>query len=523
MTEDRAKLTELPDELLRWTDPAGSQGVEDLISDSRQAGPGKVFFALRGLRTDGHQYLDAVAKAGAFGAVVEAIDPDVDLPQVIVPDTARALALSAARFYDTAHPELPYVAVTGTAGKTTTSTMIASLLEALLGPPGLITTAGIYHPAFTQTEVEHTTPDTLTLHKTVRQLLDLGSSALIIEASSHGIEQQRIGGLPFRCAVFTNLSNEHMDYHKTMEAYAAAKAKLFEQLPKDGMAVVNLTDPWTPRILEGCQARVIGFALADDLVLLDETREGAALMQRCEVILTADQLSTNTNGTLSFELSKGPQEHVRVQSKVIGSFNVLNLMAAAGVGIAMGFKLDRVAPLLEDFRGVVGRQELIDLGQPYRVMLDFAHTPAALQTLLRAVKPMVQGRLHLVFAVAGDRDRVKRPEMARIAAEYADSLILTLQKTLNEPPLQIMQDLEQGLADKDYQKIPLRPEAIRTVMNQAEAGDLVVVIGVMSTDHLSMGGRDYAYRDREVVEQAIVERQMREALAAAGLELNDSN
>lgn len=522
MTEaDNLRMTDemkaMPAQLLEWTEPKPDSDVTELISDSRLAGPGKLFFALRGLRTDGHMYLDSVAQAGAVGAVVEEADLTIDLPQVEVSDTSLALALSAARFYGTARSDLPYIAVTGTAGKTTTSTMIASILEPLLGPPGLVTTAGVYHPQYIHTEAAHTTPDTITLHKTVKQLLDLGSSALVIEASSHGIEQQRIGGLPFRYAVFTNLSNEHMDYHKTMEAYAAAKARLFERLPEDGVAIVNLTDPWTSRIIQDCPARIFGYALSDDLALLDESEQGAALIQRCEIILTADHLTPKQDGTLQFELSSGIHNQTVVNSKVIGSFNVMNLMAAAGVGLALGLSLEILTPELEAFRGVVGRQELIDCGQDYQVMMDFAHTPRALETLLQTVKPLTKGRLHLVLAVAGDRDRVKRPEMAKIAGDYADSVILTLQKTANETPQQILEDLEQGLKNKNYQKIPLRPLAIRTAINQAGTDDLVVIIGIMSRDHISMGEKDYTYRDRDVVEQAIVEREMREALETVGL------
>lgn len=477
---------------------SGDAQIANLEVDSRKAGPGALFFCLPGHTVDGHAFAAEAAARGA-AALVAARELPVALPQLIVPDPRLALAVLADCFYGHPSRKLRPVGVTGTNGKTTTT----YLLERIWADNGV--NAGVIGTIETRYggrgfAMSGTTPGVLELQQVLRDMVEAGVDRCVMEVSSHALEQGRVKGIGFRTAVFTNLTQDHLDYHRTMEAYEAAKGLLFARLgneygfgPEDRRcAVLNADDPAAERLARLTSAEIVTYGI-------DRTAD-----------LRASDIETTASGT-SFTLSTLHGEH-RVRLRMVGKFNVYNALAALAAAYCEGIPLAAAVASLETVPGVPGRVEIVDEGQPFTVVVDYAHTPDGLDSVLRTVRQLTVGRLICVFGCGGDRDRSKRPKMGRVAAELADLLVVTSDNPRTEDPLAIMADIEAGLAavvadPSSYAMVPDRRAAIEKAVEMAGPQDVVLIAGKGHETYQIIGGVRHAFDDRLAARAAIRSRQ----------------
>jgi UDP-N-acetylmuramoyl-L-alanyl-D-glutamate--2,6-diaminopimelate ligase len=419
---------------------------------------------------------------GAVGSVVER-PLDTDVPQLIVTDGRRAAALASAGVMGFPSDDLVAVGVTGTNGKTTTALLIRDILRgrmrtAVIGTLGLIDESGV-RPG---TEAL-TTPGPVQLAKWLRDLVDEGYEAVVLEASSHALEQRRLDGMTFDVAVFTNLSQDHLDYHGDMDAYRAAKVRLVDLVTPTGAVVLNGDEPaWEG--VDPSGRRLSTFA----------TR-GAADVR-------AENVALGSHGS-SFRIRVGSAAR-DVRFPLLGSYNVENALAAAAAATAVGCSIDEVVVGLEGASQVPGRLERVWSGS-FSVLIDFAHTPAALEGMLQAVRPLVEGRLIVLFGAGGDRDRAKRRPMAEAVARHADLAILTSDNPRTEDPERILDDLEAGLTGASYERIVDRSEAIDRALRIAAEGDTVVLAGKGHETYQVIGTEKRHFDERELVLRALDE------------------
>lgn len=462
--------------------PTSVQGIAD---DSRQVAAGTLFVAVRGSRQDGHLFLPDAERRGAALALVE--DPAATtLPALVVRDGRRAAAVAAAAFHDDPASRLSLVGVTGTNGKTTTVGMLRHLLDGPDHRAASIGTLGVLAGSLGEAVpggAGLTTPGPVELQRVLRTLVDAGVRAVAMEVSSHALDQRRVEGVAFDAVVFTNLTRDHLDYHGTMEAYLAAKARLLDHVAVDGTAVINADDPAWGALVPRGRARTYS---ARGAPAADVAAEGSAF---------------DAAGT-AFTLRAGTQR-VPVRLPLIGDFNVDNAVAAAAAAIALGMGIDDAAHRLATLPQVPGRLER--LHERPVVLRDYAHTPDALERALRAVRPFTPGALIVVFGAGGDRDRGKRPEMGRIAAALADRVILTSDNPRTEDPEAILDDIEAGMTGRAHERVEDRRAAIARALDVAGPDDVVLLAG--------KGHETYQIRGTETLpfdEAAIVR-----ALAAA--------
>ncbi|MFL5578973.1 MAG: UDP-N-acetylmuramoyl-L-alanyl-D-glutamate--2,6-diaminopimelate ligase [Gemmatimonadaceae bacterium] len=463
--------------------PAELAGITD---DSRSVERGGLFVAVRGSARDGHDYLEAAADRGAVAAIVEDASR-TPLPALVVRDARRSAAIAAAAAYDFPAAGLQLVAATGTNGKTTTVGILRHLLDSIQSPAASVGTLGVLRGSAGR-EVPGgsglTTPGPVELQRVFRALADDGVRAVAMEVSSHSLDQRRVEGVAFDAAVFTNLTRDHLDYHGSMEAYFAAKARLVEQLKAEGAAVVNADDPaWRelPRA-----PRVITFSAAG----VRSGDVGAADVWATDVRFTP-------RGT-ELVLHIGPV-HEQVTLPLIGDFNVANALGAAAAAWAIGVAPSEVAQRLRGAPQVPGRLEMIHEGPT--VLRDYAHTPDALERALAAVRPFVTGRLIVVFGAGGDRDRGKRPEMGRIAAAGADLAIVTSDNPRTEDPERILDDIEAGMGSARRERIEDRRAAIARALAVAEEGDVIVLAGKGHETYQVRGTEKLPFDEREIVRE----------------------
>ncbi len=482
------------------TDDFRLERCSGIAADSRRVAPGMLFAAIRGLTVDGHRFLHEVARKGAAAALVEVPDSDLDLPQFVVPDTPAALGEACRIFYTTAPPGLRYVAVTGTNGKTTTTGLAAHMLGAAGLRVGSVSTNGIRHPLLESGHLDHTTPDNVSLHQLLARLIELGSDVILVETSSHALVQQRVAGIRFDVGAFTNLSHEHLDYHGTMEEYAAAKALLFAGLPAAGRAVLNRDDAAYSLMADAGQARILDCSLTDTdaaVSLVPDSRRVTADVQ---------------NFTVRVE-----EREFDIELALPGLYNIANCLTALGIVAALGADVEQAAAAASTFPGSEGRMERVWGPVPCRTYIDFAHTTAALEASLGALREtLVPGaRLHVLLSVRGERERGKRADMGRVASELADRVVLTLKDTGNEPPRQILADTAAGFTGPAAVEIePNRPRALRRLIMAARPGDVVMVLGLVGRDRMTVGDRLLLLDDAAALRLAGAEREMDLYLAA---------
>jgi UDP-N-acetylmuramoyl-L-alanyl-D-glutamate--2,6-diaminopimelate ligase len=476
----------------------GSVVVADLAYDSRKAGSGTLFFCVRGEKVDGHEFAARVIEAGAAALVVER-ELEVDVAQVVVPDARAAMAPVAARFFGDPTEELRVVGVTGTNGKTTTAFLVREILEGAAGiSTGLLGTvkqvvAGV------EESVERTTPEAIDLQGTLRRMLDGGDAACAMEVSSHAMSLQRADAIHFEVALFTNLTQDHLDFHGGMEDYFLAKRKLFEAGP--GTAVVNVDDPY-------------GRRLAEEFDCVTFSAEGV------NADYTAHDISfdasgaqfTVKSGSMGLERPNGGRlrpvgAEVRVRTGLPGHFNVANALAAFAVAEAMGVEGETVAAGLAQAARVPGRFEPIDEGQGFSVLVDYAHTPDSLENVLRAARRLTAGRVISVFGAGGDRDRDKRPKMGRAGAELSDLAVVTSDNPRSEDPEAIVAEVVAGTGDAGDGAVEVevdRRAAIALALSRADAGDTVVIAGKGHEQGQEFeGGRKVPFDDRTVAREEL--------------------
>ena len=479
-------LDALPDKEVKGEVPAQVAG---LAYDSRRITPGRLFVAIRGLKTDGHRFIPEVLARGAAGVVAEHPDP---LPgerwfRVLVSDTRDALARLADAYFDFPSRNLLLVGITGTNGKTTTSYLVDALLQAMGHVTGVIGTIQ-YRIGSAGRPAGQTTPEALELQALLAEMRDAGVTACAMEVSSHALELRRVEGIRFRVGIFTNLTQDHLDFHGTMARYQAAKARLFAMLPPDGWALLNADDSAHHAMAAETRARVLTYGL-DPAAQIRATRWD----------------STLKGVTMTVETPAGG---LQIASPLIGGHNVSNLLAATGVGIALGIPPRRIAEVLAEVHAVPGRFERVEAGQPFLVVVDYAHTPDALERVIETARRLTPGRLGVVFGCGGDRDRGKRPPMGEIAARLADFTWITSDNPRSEDPELIIREILAGVGSSESVAIfPDRREAIRAALRWARSGDTVLIAGKGHETGQIIGNTVHPFDDREVA-RAILKEMM---------------
>ena len=453
--------------------------VRDLAYDARSVSPGAMFFCVPGSRADGHDFAPDAVKSGAVALVVER-QLEIDVPQLVVGDVRAAMAIAADVFFGEPTRSLEVVGVTGTNGKTTTAFLLRSILEAAGRRPGLVGTVE-WVVGGEQRAAPHTTPEAIDLQRLFREMLDAGDESAAVEASSHGSALRRLDRVRFGALVFTNLSQDHLDLHGSMEDYFEAKRRLFAG-PQPPPAAVNVDDEWGRRLADELQAAhrapLITFGLGS----------GAEVR--------ADGLQLDARG------SRFRVAGIEIETGLRGSFNVENVLGAVAAGILLDIDEDAIAAGVAALSGVPGRFEAVDEGQPFAVIVDYAHTPDSLDVVLHAARDLGTGRVIAVFGAGGDRDRGKRPLMGRIARDRADLAIVTSDNPRSEDPLAIIQDVLQG-SGMDVEIDPDRRSAIHRAIGIAEPGDVVVIAGKGHEQGQDIGGVVQQFDDRDVAREAL--------------------
>jgi UDP-N-acetylmuramoyl-L-alanyl-D-glutamate--2,6-diaminopimelate ligase len=456
----------------------GDPEISGLAYDSRRVGEGDLFFCVTGMETDGHEFAPAAAQAGAAALVVER-SLDLDLPRVRVADARAAMAPLAATFFGDPTAQLAVAGVTGTNGKTTVAFLIRQVLEYAGRQCGLLGTVKQVVGGVEE-EVERTTPEAIDLQATFRRMLSSGDGACAMEVSSHALALHRSDAIHFGARIFTNLTQDHLDFHDDMEDYFVAKRRLFDA--DGGTAIVNLDDPY-------------GRRLAGEIDCLTFSASGVE-----EADYRAEGISLDATGAAFRCLA--PSGEVPVRTNLPGHFNVSNALAAIAGAEALGVAPGQAARALAGAAQVPGRFEPIDEGQPFAVLVDYAHTPDSLENVLRAARRLTDGKLICVFGCGGDRDSDKRPIMGRIAAELSDVAIVTSDNPRSEDPAAIIEAILAGIEPSPEAQIQVEPDrraAIAMALRQASASDTVLIAGKGHEQGQEFeGGRKIPFDDREV-------------------------
>lgn len=483
-------LEELPTYTLAGQMPARVSGVS---ADSRTVGPGECFVAISGFRRNGRQFVREAVNRGAVMVVAEPPDPlpDTSALRVIVPAARPALARLAAGYYGHPSRGLTVVGITGTNGKTTTSYLVDALLGARGGSTGIVGTVQ-YRIADEFLPAGQTTPEALELQALLARMRDAGVRGVAMEVSSHGLALHRVDGIQFDVAAFTNLTQDHLDFHRTFDEYRQAKRRLFQLLAESDKptrtAVVNTDDPSGASIVAGLPLATITFGLGR-----------AAMVRGLARDLSVDGIA------MSVETPRGRME---LRSPLIGEHNVLNLLGAVGCGLALDLPLPLVAKALTGVSTVAGRFERVDAGQPFLVVVDYAHTPDALERVLATARGLTRRRLGVVFGCGGDRDRTKRPMMGEIAARLADRVWVTSDNPRTERPEAIIDAIVGGIrrSPADLTRcvtMPDRRNAIEDALRWAQPGDCVLIAGKGHETYQLVGADVLPFDDRDAAREIL--------------------
>ena len=459
--------------------------ILSLCSDSRQVKPGALFFCTPGLRMDAHDFAPQAVEKGAVALIVERELP-IDAPQVLVEDVRMAISHVACEFFDHPAKKLLMIGITGTKGKTTTSFLIKSILEAAGKKTGLIgTVCSMIGSEIIPSNL--TTPDPIMLQTLLSSMVEAGCDAVVMEISAHAVAQHRMAGVQFDVGAFSNFSQDHLDYFKDMDAYFNAKMRFFDpDMTKH--IVYNVDDE---RVAEGMKA--LG-------------REAMSIGIRAASDIYANDIEIAERGC-SFLMTWHKQFRVSTQLKLAGIFNVYNALLAAGVCICAGIGPEAIRKGLEEVRAVPGRIELLDTGTPYRVILDYAHSPDSLENILKAVRETSKGRMIALFGCGGNRDTAKRPIMGEIAGELADFCVLTSDNPRNEDPMEILAEIEEGIKPTgcEYVVIENRREAIRYALKNALPTDVIVLAGKGHETYQEICGVKHPFDEKVVVAELLAE------------------
>ena len=467
--------------VLEWhADP--EMEITGVESDSRRAAEGCLFVAVVGYESDGHNYIRAAAEKGA-ACVLCSRAPEAEIPYVLMENTRRGLALTAANWYGRPAEKMKIIGVTGTNGKTTTTNLIKTILEKTTGSTvGMVGTNGNYIGG-TLLPTERTTPESNELQELFAQMEDAGCSYVVMEVSSHALFLDRVYGVPFEVGVFTNLTEDHLDFHKTMEEYGKAKAILFGMC-REGS--VNADDPAWKVMAENATCRL--------------TRTGAA---EGDYDMWAEEVRLHDNG-VDFVFRCG-ENAWPAHLGIPGRFSVYNALSALSATVLLGVDPGAAVAALGECSGVMGRAEIVPGGKDCTLLIDYAHTPDALENIIRTVKGFARGRVVTLFGCGGDRDRTKRPIMGKIAADLSDFVIVTSDNPRTEKPDAIIRDILAGMTDTDtpYVVIENRREAIHWAVAHAEPGDVVIFAGKGHETYQIIGKTKNHFDEREVIRDAL--------------------
>ena len=458
--------------------------VKNIYYDSRRVTQDSLFICIQGLEFDGHNFIDQAVQKGAR-VIVANQGRDIHTPAgvnvVYVPDTRRAMADISKAFYGNPGAKLRLMGVTGTNGKTTTTYMVKAILDVAGGKNALLGTINnIIGNRVIKTEM--TTPESMDLQRLLRLMVDEGVQNAIMEVSSHSLEMGRVEGCHFDVGVFTNITQDHLDFHKTFDNYLKAKIKLFE---KSKNAAINIDDPNSGTIIKNVRCDVTTYGID----------------KKADVY--AKDIVTSNEGTRFTLVSSGGQRSISL--KIPGMFSVYNALAATACCSIIGIDMDTIKLGLENIPDIPGRFQTVNAGQPYTVIIDYAHTPDGLENVLKTIKGFAEGNIITVFGCGGDRDATKRPIMGRVAGQYSDICILTSDNPRSEEPLDIIKDIEKGITETKclYRSIENRREAIREALAIAKEKDVVLIAGKGHETYQIIKDKTIHFDDREVVKELL--------------------
>lgn len=458
-----------------------SREIDHIAFDSRKVKEGTLFIAVRGTQLDGHDFIVQAVNAGAVAVVCEKLPEEVldSVTYVAVRDSARALGLIASNFYGNPSTKLKLVGVTGTNGKTTIATLLFNLFRSLGHSSGLLSTV-VNRINDEQIQASHTTPDAIQLNEMLDSMVKKGCKYAFMEVSSHAIQQERVAGQQFAGALFTNISHDHLDYHKTFDAYISAKKKLFDELTSDAFALVNVDDKRGRVMLQNTKATKNTYALRS-------------------VADFKGKLISNTLQGLEMEI-----DNKNVWFRLIGDFNAYNLMAVYGAAVLLNEDPDKVLTNLSLLDGAPGRFEQVISDSNVTAIVDYAHTPDALQNVLETIAELRTGNEKVITVVGcgGNRDKGKRPLMASIACKLSDKVVFTSDNPRDEDPIEIIKDMQAGVSPTEYKKTVVladREEAIKTACLLANDNDIILVAGKGHEKYQEIKGVKHPFDDKEVL------------------------
>ena len=494
----------LRDLLVDTTMPAGVDAdrvIADIVYDSRRAVPGSLFVALKGMKADGAAFASQATSRGAQLVVADTARPEgTSTPWIEVRDARLALARLADRFYEHPSQQFPVIGVTGTNGKTTTAYLLAAILDAAGRKAGMLGTVA-YRVGGEDREASRTTPEAPDVQRLLSDMLKQGCRSAVMEVSSHALSLKRVDAMRFSAGVFTNLTRDHLDFHEDMEAYFAAKRRLFEMLPADAPGVINLDDPRGASLVD-VSTRPVTYAI------------------NSPADVTPGQLTFDLTG-LSFEI-RSPKGVIRIRTSLVGRPNVYNILAAAATALSLDLPIDAIERGVEELKGVPGRFEVVSLPtDEVTVVVDYAHTDDALRNLLETARPLAAARLITVFGCGGDRDRSKRPLMGMVAARLSDVVVITSDNPRSESPERIIEEIQRGIpagsqgSDRTPAVTPIvdRAQAIAKAVAMATRGDVVLIAGKGHEKYQQIGDRVLPFDDGEVARSALAARRQRKSKA----------
>ncbi|MBU5467739.1 UDP-N-acetylmuramoyl-L-alanyl-D-glutamate--2,6-diaminopimelate ligase [Virgibacillus sp. MSJ-26] len=462
--------------------------ITQIQMDDRKVNDGSLFICIQGFTVDGHDYAENAVKRGAVAVVAEK-ELSLPVPVIVISDTKRALAMLAAKFFDNPTKNMSLIGVTGTNGKTTITYLLEKIFNHDMKKTGLI---GTIQMKIGEKEypINNTTPDSLELQTNFKKMVDANVDQAIMEVSSHALDQGRVFGCNYDIAIFTNLSQDHLDYHKDMDDYLRAKSLLFSQLgntygTSKKYAIINEDEKASGLLKKSTAQHLITYGIKN---------KSDVMASNIELGITQTKFTLET-----------PVGNVDILSRLIGNFNIYNMLAAASAALAREVPLNVIKEALEVVTGVNGRFEPVLADQPYAVIVDYAHTPDSLDNVLETIKGFAKRNIYVVVGCGGDRDRTKRPLMAQIAVKYADKAIFTSDNPRTEDPEEIIKDMVTGL-NKDalnYHVVVNRKQAINEAINMAKEDDVILIAGKGHETYQQIGHEKHDFDDHKVAEEAI--------------------
>ncbi|MBI3819600.1 MAG: UDP-N-acetylmuramoyl-L-alanyl-D-glutamate--2,6-diaminopimelate ligase [Planctomycetes bacterium] len=491
-------------ELIQRLGPLGAravgQGDPDITGvaiHSKKVHRGDIFITIAGAKTDGCEFIDEALKRGAVAVLSEREFPNLKVPCICVPSTRTAAADAAAAVFREPARSMTVIGVTGTNGKTTTASLLRFMLERDHRGCALLGTIG-YSIGGRELPAPNTTPDPVSLHSFFRDMLDAGIRYCSMEVSSIALHQERVRGIRFSAAIFTNLTLDHLDYHKTMDQYRASKKLLFDGLDSNSVAIGNAQDPETARLFMNTRARRVLYGIDGERFPSGPPHVLARIVRAdldgFDFLLRAPNLG-----------GQGAVE-VKISSPFLGAYNVQNILAAASAALALGVAPEAIVSGIETIGMVPGRLERVDGGRAYRVFVDYAHTPDGLRRVLQTLRPLTRRKLTVVFGCGGDRDRGKRPIMGAVAAENADKVVITSDNPRSEKPESIVKDIMGGIGKEYSSKITVeldRRRAIGIAVDGARPGDVILLAGKGHETYQIIGDDTFPFDDRIIAREAL--------------------